>query len=226
LAAPTPPEGVSEPLLRPGVIYRVGLTGGLGSGKSTVAARLAKLGIPVLDADAVVHELYRPGGSGARAIAEEFGPQLLDASGAVDRPRLAALAFSDPARVARLNARIHPLVLDFLTHWFAELEARGEPLGVVEATLLLEAGGRGRYETIATLSAPEEMRLARALARAPGASPEALRARMRAQMKDEERERVSDVVLRNDGDLAHLLRETDALAARLGADAEAFRRTK
>jgi len=205
------------------VIYRVGLTGGLGSGKSTVARRLVELGIPVLDADAVVHELYRAGRAGARAIEEEFGRELLTAAGEVDRPRLAALAFGDPAAVQRLNARIHPLVLQFLTEWFHELGARGEPLGVVEATLLVEAGGRARYERIVTLSAPEELRLSRALERDPRADPAELRKRIAAQMTDAERERAADFVLVNRGDLASLLAATDALAARLREEAAARR---
>src|SRR5205085_5408038 len=80
---------------RRGVILRVGLTGGLGAGKSTVARRLAERGLPVLDADRVVHALYEPGGKGSAAIAAAFGPELLDARGAVDRPRLAARVFGD-----------------------------------------------------------------------------------------------------------------------------------
>jgi dephospho-CoA kinase len=201
------------------VITRVGLTGGLGAGKSTVARRFVELGIPVLDADAVVHELYRPGRAGARAIEEEFGPELLDASGEVDRPRLAALVFGDDAAVQRLNDRIHPLVLQFLTEWFHELGTRGEPLGVVEATLLIEAGGRARYERIITVSAPEEARVARSLARDPHADPTELKKRIAAQMTDEERERVADFVLVNDGDVPSLLAATDALAARLREEA-------
>ena len=201
------------------MIYRVGLTGGLGAGKSTVARRFVELGIPVLDADAVVHELYRLGRAGARAIEEEFGPELLDASGEVDRPRLAALVFGDDAAVQRLNARIHPLVLQSLTEWFHELGTRGQPLGVVEATLLIEAGGRARYERIITVSAPEEARVARSLARDPRADPAELKKRIAAQMTDEERERVADFVLVNDGDVASLLAATDALAARLREEA-------
>jgi len=197
------------------VIYRVGLTGGLGAGKSTVARRFVELGFPVLDADAVVHELYRAGGKGARAVAREFGEEFLDERGTVDRPRLASRVFGDPAAVARLNALVHPLVLEALTAWYRELESRGEPAGVVEATLLLEAGGRSRYEFIVTVSAPEELRVARVLARNPGAGEAEVRARIAAQMSDEERERVSDTVLVNDGDVGALRAATDELAARL-----------
>ncbi|KAA0251221.1 MAG: dephospho-CoA kinase [Acidobacteria bacterium] len=206
------------------VVLRVGLTGGLASGKSTVAARLAGLGIPVLDADRVVHDLYRPGGEGARAVAEEFGPAVLAADGSVDRARLAARAFPDPSAVARLNARVHPLVVAAQARWFEELARRGEPLGVVEATLLVESGGRGRYDVLVAVSAPEEVRLDRALARSPGATRDELRARLRAQLPESERNAACDVVIRNEGSREELLAEADRLAERLRDRAAAARR--
>lgn len=206
------------------MVLRVGLTGGLASGKSTVAARLAGLGIPVLDADRVVHDLYRPGGEGARAVAEEFGPAVLAADGSVDRARLAARAFPDPSAVARLNARVHPLVVAAQARWFEELARRGEPLGVVEATLLVESGGRGRYDVLVAVSAPEEVRLDRALARSPGATREELRARLRAQLPESERNAACDVVIRNEGSREELLAEADRLAERLRDRAAAARR--
>ncbi len=191
---------------------RVGLTGGLASGKSTVARRWREMGIPVLDADLVVHELYEPGGAGAAAVAEAFGADLLDGKGAVDRPRLARRVFGDGAAVKTLNARIHPLVIERQAVWFEELEARGEPLAVVEATLLLESGGRKRFDRIVTVSAPAEVRLARAIARDPGVGREQLGKRMAAQMPDAERDRLADHVLRSDGTRQELI---DA-ATRLG----------
>ncbi len=206
------------------MVLRVGLTGGLASGKSTVAARLAGLGIPVLDADRVVHDLYRPGGEGARAVAEEFGPAVLAADGSVDRARLAARAFPDPSAVARLNARVHPLVVAAQARWFEELARRGEPLGVVEATLLVESGGRGRYDVLVAVSAPEEVRLDRALARSPGATRDELRARLRAQLPESERNAACDVVIRNEGSREELLAEADRLAERLRDRAAAARR--
>ena len=197
------------------MIYRVGLTGGIGAGKSTVARRFAERGIPVIDADTVVHALYRPGGRGARAIAETFGPEFLDADGAVDRPKLAAHVFTTAGEVERLNAAIHPMVLEELVRWYEELEERGEPLGVVEATLLIEAGGRSRYDVIVTVAAPEAARVARVLARHPEAEEAAVRARIAAQMSDPARAHIADVVLVNEGDVGTLLAETDSLAGLL-----------
>lgn len=196
-------------------ILRVGLTGGLASGKSTVASRLASHGIPVLDADEVVHSLYRPGGAGTRAVAEEFGTDLLDASGGVDRARLARIVFGDATALARLNGRIHPLVRDRLRRWFEEREAAGDLLGVVEASLLVETGGRERYDVLVVVSAPPDVRLERAVHRSGEAERENLMHRIAAQLRDEERERAADIVLRADGTKEELLGKVDALAARL-----------
>jgi dephospho-CoA kinase len=197
------------------VTLRVGLTGGLASGKSTLLGRLAALGIPVLDADAVVKDLYRRGAAGSRAVADEFGPEFLGADGAVDRARLAARVFGDPAALARLNARIHPLVHAAQAAWFRGLEAAGRPLGVVEATLLVETGGRQRFDVLVAVSAPERIRSERALSRHPQASSAEIERRIRAQIPDPEREKVADIVISNDGDEASLLVKADELARNL-----------
>ena len=191
---------------------RVGLTGGIASGKSAVAARWRALGIPVLDADRLVHALYEPGGAGAAAVAEEFGEGLLDARGAVDRPRLAALVFGDPSAVARLNARVHPLVRAATDRWLAAREAEGHAVAAVEATLLVESRGRERFDLLVAVSASEEARLAHALARDPSATPEAVLARMKVQLPEAERNAACDVVLVNDGPLDALLAKAEALA--------------
>ena len=204
-----------------GRILRVGLTGGLASGKSSVAARLAGHGIPVLDADAVVHSLYLPGAPGTRAVAEEFGPGVLDPSGGVDRARLAGRVFGDPPALARLNARIHPLVIERQRTWFEEREAAGDLLGVVEATLLVESGGRERYDVVVVVSAPPEVRLERAVRRSGENDREGLKKRIAAQLPDEEREKAADVVLTANGTKEELLSKVDTLAGRLKAMAAA-----
>lgn len=201
------------------MVLKVGLTGGLASGKSTVAARLSQLGLPVLDADRIVHELYRPGGDGARAVGEEFGPGVLAADGSVDRPKLAARVFSDLSAVSRLNARVHPLVIAAQSRWFDELGRSGAPLGVVEATLLVESGGRERYDVLVAVTAPEEVRVGWALSRTPGASREELLRRVRAQLPDEKRNAACDEVLVNDGSREELVAKADLLAERLRARA-------
>jgi dephospho-CoA kinase len=194
------------------MIYKVGLTGGLSSGKSTVAERLAEYGIPVLDADKVVHDLYRPGRPGANAVAIVFGVQVMDAQGGVDRKKLAARVFSDPPSLKTLNGLIHPLVITEQARWFDTLSSTGQPLGVVEATLLIETGGRSRYDFIVTVSAPEMVRLSRALGRIPGEDSAALARRIAAQLPDTDREAVADLVLVNDGTKEELIAKADSLA--------------
>ena len=196
-------------------MLRVGLTGGIASGKSAVAARWRELGIPVLDADRLVHSLYEPGAAGAVAVAEEFGPELLDERGAVDRPRLAALVFADAAAVARLNARVHPLVRLETDRWLAERQAEGRAVAVVEATLLVENAGRERFDRLVAVSAPEATRLSRALARDASATRDSVLARMRAQLPEEARNAACDDVLANDGTVDELRTKADALAAAL-----------
>lgn len=197
-------------------MLRVGLTGGIASGKSAVATRLRELGIPVLDADLLVRDLYEPGRAGAAAVADEFGPELLDERGAVNRPRLSALAFADPAAVARLNARIHPLVRIETDLWLAAREAEGHAAAVVEATLLVENNGRERYDLLVAVSAPEETRLARALRRDPSSTRESVLARMRAQLSDEVRNAACDVVIPSTGTVEELRARVDNLAPQIG----------
>lgn len=201
-------------------ILKVGLTGGLASGKSLVARRLMERGFPVLDADLVVRDLYRPGRAGAAAISRSFGRGFLDSTGAVDRRKLGQAAFSQPDRVRELNALIHPLVIEEQRSFFERLERSGAPVGVVEATLLVESGGRDRFDVLIAVSSPEEKRLARAAARNPEIPVDELKNRIAAQLRDAERERVADFVIRNEGSEEMLRRHADsvadALAERLG----------
>ena len=203
------------------MVFKIGLTGGLASGKSTVAARLAEYGIPVLDADKVVHDLYRPGRPGAGAVAMVFGMQVIDPQGGVDRKKLAARVFNDAPSLKVLNGLIHPLVITEQARWFDTLARAGQPIGVVEATLLVETGGRARYDCIVTVSAPEMVRLGRALDRGPGEDSADIAKRIAAQLPDAGREAVADIVLMNDGTRDDLAAKADALAERLVAAAEA-----
>lgn len=197
------------------MILKVGLTGGLASGKSTVAGRLRESGIAVLDADLVVRDLYREGGAGARAVAEAFGPEFLAADGSVDRRKLSARVFHEPAALARLNDLIHPLVHAAQAEWFRDLEAKGGKVGVVEATLLVETGGRERFDVLVTVSAPAGVRLERAVAREPGADANEFQRRMAAQFSDAAREQVADIVIRADGTKEDLRKRADSLAREL-----------
>jgi len=188
---------------------RVGLTGGLGSGKSTVAGWLRDAGFEVVDADLLVAELHRPGGAGAAAVRDLFGPEMLDGQGGVDHARVAARIFSDPQARRDLEAAIHPLVRER----FHEIEERTPGVIVLEATLLVEAGYSPDFDLIVTVEAPCELRLDRALDR--GMSEETVRARLLAQGDGEERRNAAHRLLDNSGDLTYLRRQVDELVEEL-----------
>jgi dephospho-CoA kinase len=200
-------------------VLRVGLTGGLASGKSTLAALLAGHGAAVRDADELVAGLYGPGGAGAGLVAELFGAEMLDAGGAVERRRLGALVLRDPARRRRLETAVHPLVRAEIARWFAGLEALTPPpdVAVLEAALLVETGSWRDYHRLVVVTAPVELRRARALA--AGWPADAVAKVLEAQASDAEREAVADYLVRNDGDSDELVASADRLWAALSDDA-------
>ena len=215
-----------------GVILRVGLTGGIASGKSTILRILAGLGCITVDADAIVSRLYRQGEAGYEAIVRSYGKEILLPDGEIDRKKLAALAFATPEEAQRLNALIHPLVLAEEARLMSEtgpraVDERAIHVGaiyVVEATLLLEAGGRERYDRIVVVDVPPEVQIARAVAR--GMSREEVERRMARQMPRQERLRHADYVIDNGGEEHEALAQTERVYERLVADLEARAKAK
>ncbi len=187
----------------------VGLTGGLASGKSTVGRWLGAAGFLVVDADRVVADLYAPGGSGSEAVRELFGPEALSDEGAVDRPRVAELVFSDRRARRRLEQAIHPLV----RQRFTEICRQTEGVVVYEATLLVESGHAETFDLVISIEAPEARRLAWAVAR--GMHEAQARARLAAQGDGTRRRAGADRVISNDGTLDDLRRAVDELIAEL-----------
>lgn len=180
-------------------MLRVGLTGGLASGKSTVATMLRDLGAVVFDADAIVRELYAPGGTGAAAARELFGETVVGPDGTIDRARIAQRVFTDPAARHALEARIHPLVRAERARRFEAAERAGATVAVAEASQLFESGTEADYDRVLLVVAPDEIRVRRWEAR--GADGEDARRRMAAQIAPEEaRRRARDVIV-NDGTL-------------------------
>jgi dephospho-CoA kinase len=189
--------------------YRVGLTGGLAAGKSTVAGWLGEAGFRVIDADRLVAEFYRPGGQGTVAVTELFGAEFLTTDGSVDHPRLAREVFAEPAARRRLEEAIHPLV----KQRFDQLTQGGSGVAVLEATLLVEAGFAPDFDLVVTVEADPELRLQRAVAR--GLEPAAARRRLEAQSEPALRIAAAHRVLWNNGSLDELRGEVDKLIAEL-----------
>lgn len=190
-------------------MLRIGLTGGLASGKSTVAGYLRQLGATVFDADEIVADLYRPGGEGARVVRELFGETALEGTGGVDRMRVAQIVFADTRKRRDLEARIHPLVRQEIRRRFAAAREAGARIAVVEASQLLEAGTESEHDRILLVTAPEEERVRRWEA-AGGAAGDA-RKRMSAQLAPELAVPRAEDVLVNDGTLDDLRLKTEAL---------------
>lgn len=190
---------------------RVGLTGGLASGKSTVARRLAEAGFHVVDADRLVAELYRPGAAGTRQVERLFGPTAIAPDGSVDKVALARRIFADRDARERLEHAVHPLVRER----FAEIAgALDGGVAVLEATRLVEAGFAPDFDLIVTVEAPLELRLERAMAR--GLAESDARARLSAQGDGHLRRLAAHHILDNDGTLEELDEKIDRLIRAFG----------
>jgi dephospho-CoA kinase len=200
-------------------VLKVGLTGGVASGKSTLAGFLAGLGAAVCDADLVVEELYRPGRPGALAVRELFGHGALAPDGGVDRGALARLVLADPAARRRLEDGVHPLVRKSVEGWFAALSrASALPLvAVVEAALLVETGAYRDQDRLVVVTAPYEAR--RAWALAAGWSASKFAQVVAAQLDDAAREAVADYVIANLGGREMLASSARDLWTMLAEDA-------
>ncbi|MFD9633603.1 dephospho-CoA kinase [Streptomyces violascens] len=182
-------------------MLKVGLTGGIGAGKSEVSRLLVSYGAVLIDADRIAREVVEPGTPGLAAVVEAFGPGILSADGTLDRPRLGGIVFSDPEKLATLNKIVHPLV----GARSAELESTAAPDSVVihDVPLLTENGLAALYDLVVVVDAAPETQLDR-LVRLRGMTPEEARARMAAQADRAQRLAVADLVIDNDGPLESL----------------------
>lgn len=190
-------------------MLRVGLTGGIGAGKSAVAARLAARGAVVVDADAVAREVVATGTPGLAAVVEAFGAGVLASDGALDRPALGRIVFVDAEARRRLEAITHPLIGRRSAELIAAAEASGARVLVHDVPLLVEGGLAGAYDTVVVVQAPLPLRLQRLRDR--GLPEEEARSRIAHQASDEERRAVATYVVDNAGDLAALDRRVDDL---------------
>ncbi len=187
-------------------MLRVGLTGGIGSGKSEVSRRLAEHGAVLIDADVAAREVVVPGSPGLARIAETFGGDVLRPDGSLNRERLGEIVFGDPGLRAKLNEIVHPLVRE----WMQEAEQAAVraavppgPVVVHDVPLLAESRGRAGFDLVIVVDVPPEVQAER-LVRLRGMPAEQARARMAAQASREQRLAVADIVIDNSGTLADL----------------------
>lgn len=193
-------------------MIQVGLTGGIGAGKSTVARLLAARGARVVDADRLAREAVAPGSPGLAEVVAAFGPTVLAPDGTLDRARLAATVFADPRARRRLDAIVHPRVGAATAQLLASLPP--DAVVVHDVPLLVENDLAGRYDLVVVVDAPVEVQEAR-LVEQRGMAPADARARIAAQASREQRRRVADVVLDNTGSLADLADQVDRLWQRI-----------
>ncbi len=186
----------------------IGLTGGIGSGKSAAADHFARLGAAVIDSDAIAHELTRPGGAAMPAIEAAFGESVVSADGALDRGAMRRLVFTDPAQRTRLESILHPMIRSVSDARRDDAWAAGVPYVVMVIPLLVEAGinkdaSRGRFDRVAVIDCPEALQVARVMTR-NGLAETEVRAIMAAQASRAERLAVADDVVANDGSIVQL----------------------
>jgi len=189
-------------------VLKVGLTGGIASGKTFVGEALAAWGCFLIQADEIGRQVMAPGGESYDGIVREFGREIVAPDGSIDRPRLAALVFQNPERLARLNALVHPPVLRREDEMAAEFFAR-EPHGiaVVEAAILIETGSYRRYDKLILVVSAPDQQMERALRR-EGAKEADVRARIERQMPLEEKRKYADYVIDTSGEKEDTLRQT------------------
>ena len=194
---------------------RVGLTGGIASGKSTVSRMLGELGVPVIDADAIAREAVAPGSAALAAIVEAFGAGVLTGENALNRDGLGEIVFSDPSKRKILEGILHPVIIAEQDRRLNDLEAEGSaPLAVVDAALMIESGGWRRFDLIVVVDCGESQQISR-LRRRSGMNEAEARRRVAAQMPLSEKVKYADRVIDNRGSVADARRQVEALVESL-----------
>ena len=189
-------------------MLRIGLTGGIASGKTTVRRVFERAGIPMLDADALTHEFFAPGGELVEEVARHFGSEVVDGEGGIDRKTLGARVFADPAEREWLNGVVHPRIWQRIATFLKRREAEGRPVAGVEAALMVETGSAANYDRLVVVVCRPQQQFERLAARS-GMSAEEARLRLAAQMDPLAKARHADDLV----DASGTLEETEASAA-------------
>jgi len=195
-------------------VKRIGLTGNLGSGKSTVAQMFGKLGAYVYDADKIIHSFYRKGHPVYEKVVDRFGDRILNDEGTVDRSKLARIVFSSDEDLAFLEELTHSHLYRYLEKEFSELP--GDAIAIVEASLLVEKGTYRNYDGLVVVYTPLEICLKRAVEK--GMSPEDAERRLRHQLPPEEKVKVADWVIDNSGSLEETRRQVERVYEEIKRD--------
>jgi dephospho-CoA kinase len=195
---------------------RVGLTGGIATGKSHVRAVFEALGVPTIDADVLAHEAVAPGSPAFEAVKARFGPAVLDARGALDRRKLGDMVFADPQARKDLEAIIHPGVVEAIARWFASLDQSANAFAIADVPLLYEAGRERDYDVVIVTACEPATQIRRVMARDRITETEA-RQRIAAQLPIDEKVKRADHVIRTDGLLASTNAQVHEVYKRLSA---------
>lgn len=192
----------------------IGLTGGIGSGKTTVSQTLTELGAVIIDADKVGHEAYQPGTDIWQELVKTFGKQVLAADNTIDRKQLGAIVFGNPEELKRLNSIVHPRMFEMIKKRIEDLRQKGAKLVVLDAAILFEANWAPLVEEVWVVVADEANVVKRAIART-GLPEEQIRSRIRSQMSNEERIKRANVVIHNNGNMEDLRQKVKELWGKL-----------
>jgi dephospho-CoA kinase len=196
-------------------MLKIGLTGGIATGKSYVLSVLQELGCEVIDADAIVHQLMEPGQPVYQEIIDHFGREVIGIEGKIDRAKLGAIVFADKAQRERLNSIIHPRVYEAQARWFSEVEQRNpEAIAVVDASLLIETGSYRRFDKVVVVYCDTGLQIERLMTRNNFTREQAL-ARINAQMPSQEKLKYADYPIDTSGGFEDTRRQVESLYSRL-----------
>jgi dephospho-CoA kinase len=196
-------------------MLKVGLTGSIAVGKSFVCDRFRELGCHVLDADKTAREVVEPGTLGLQLIVNEFGPDILQTSGALDRGKLAAIVFANEEKRKTLNSIVHPLVIEAQDGWLSETERRDpDGIAIVDAALMIESGGYRRFDKLIVVWCKPDIQLQRLMARS-GLSEQEARQRIASQMPQEEKKKFADHLIDTSGGFDETRTQVDSLFVEL-----------